>query len=715
MKKAQWSPINSETTGAGISPPANNQRPGLARLPINFSNNFPNGTPVRAKEHYPEPPKHSLERPRFVTNLTSSSDVTAADAGSRAPKPRDVGSAKNVNTVKSKASTPINIISPDERSSERQKRHEMEPNGRHNATVPSSKTGSQTPKANREPRVPAMTKPTQPQEPASPQDLREVYRAFNLPSPSHDPAARERPSNAARTSEPRQGSVKRTPGQRDTPAGSTKDSTHEQSAKPHQSQPMPVPNGQPMEIDEQSSSASDVNAPNLPTEAERKAEVAVEETESALVDELADVVTATSLPDDHPIEWLAEARDVFQRSLPPFVTKQKLGVRRMVELPLVEGQKDPGQVEVVYRFWDAFHTFASIDIKGQRFIVKVFRGGATPYRPWLGPQAGFSDTALAYSKQGLRGSKTWAAAQGKRLSLPKGWALKEEDEEDDDYSPGNRRISAPVRRRRHLNYELNDQEEGFDEDPYRGSPNRIVEQYSERSSIEGDWGVHRPSSISNTRPPSKLINAVKKSLRLPKEQDDLQQSKQIKRRSVGGQGAVTDTGENKRQKHAVDFSSDSEGALHHKRVKTTKGKPRKAFPTKPTNPIDLSQMSKYEPPDPETTTLSPYKQTHTTLRIALIPYPSQSVIHRLRSCMNMATFFSTAIAISGYKGDKDRLFGISATFDYKSDDDADKSMVIREDWQDSFDVFLETVDGAESWTEEGGKCSVQIRLLLSEA
>lgn len=618
-------------------------------------------------------------------------------------------------------------MSPDEMTFQRHeesKRHEIGSSARNPTSTPNSRAGTQTPKADHQAGIAVAIKSTQPQNPTQTQSTKELYQAFNIPPPENDPIINENRLENVKVSESRQSPVKKTPGPRDTITSLSKASSNESTANLPQVQVKPVQEHQPREIDEQSSSSSsDDDAADLPADTRLSSEEAIEETESPVLNDGDHVATEHSLPDDHPVEWLAKAREIYQHVLPPFVTKQKLGVRRMVELPLAPGQQDAGKIEVVYRSWDPQHTFASIDKDGQRFIVKVFRGGATPYRPWLGPQTGFSEKALAYSKQGPRGPKAGAAIQGKRLVLPKGWALKEVDEDDDEYSPGNRRKSVNVRDQLRVNYDLNDEERELDEDPDQEDTYQVAgDLQSGRSSMEGDDDGPDPSgdrradsNVSSTRPPSKLINAVKKSLRLPKNQDESSRTKQIKRRSIGGQGITKDTGVKKRRSHKVDFSSDSEDPVPpNKKAKGTKDIPHRSLSTKLENPKLISQGSDNDPRPLEAQTLSPYKQAHTILRIALVPYPQQFAIQRIRSCMTITTFFSTVIGVSGYKGDRDRIFGITATFDCKSDDDADRSMVIREEWQDSFDVFLETVDGAESWTGDGGKCGVSIGLLLTE-
>ena len=626
--------------------------------------------------------------------------------------------------------TPNTIISLGESTSERRvesKKKDEASLSRNPTSTPNSRAGTQTPKAGRQPAVTVMTKSVQSPEPVQTKSAKEIYQAFNITPPENDVILTEKQSKADKLDKPRLVvQLKKTLGPRDTPTSLTNDS--EFIGQSHAGHVKPVQDHQPIEIDEQSSSSSDDDddAADLPPDTRSTVEKSHEEAENPNADDAGDVASASSLPDDHPVEWLSEAKSIYQYALPPFVTKQKPGVRRMVELPLAEGQQDPEAVEVVYRSWDADHTFASIDKDGQRFILKVFRGGATPYRPWLGPQTGFSETAMAFAKQGPRGSRSWTAAQNRRLTLPKGWALEEDDENDEEYDPSHRRKSSQLQGRPKPRHELSGEEEELDEDQDRDEADQLpASRQTERLSLDGDYAAPDPtadrrahSERSDTRPPSKLINALKKSLRLPKAQDaftrPMGRPKQIKRRSISGQGASTDSKAPKRKTHQAVFSSDSENPIPQKKPKSTNPLPR-SLSTNSANPKSLVQSSQYNDPALETQTLPPYKQAHTTLRIALFPYPQQSAVQRIRSCMTISTFFSTVIGVSGYKGDRDRIFGITATFDCKPDDDPERSMVIREEWQDSFDIFLETVDGAESWTEDGGKCGISVGLLLAEA
>ena len=741
MEKAQWSPINNTNpSNPEFSPAAKKQHHGqhqghgLTRLPINFSN----GTPLRAKKHHTKPPEHIIDRPPLTKTPTTSLNLSSSRSESRSSKPREPESVGSSPVNQNDTSTPTTTISRGQSTSTLESRVESKKKDeasltRNPTSTPNSRAGTQTPKAAHQPAGAVATKSIQSPESVQTKSAKEIYQAFNIAPPENDVILSETQSKAAKSDKPSLVvQLKKTPGTRDTPTSFMNDSPHEQQmGESHAGHVKPVQDHQPVEIDAQSSSSSDDDddddaaAADLPPNTRSTVEKSHEEAETPIADDADDVAAANSLPEDHPIEWLAEAKSIYQYALPPFVTKQKQGVRRMVELPLTEGQRYPGMVEAVYRSWDAEHTFASIDKGGQRFIVKVFRGGATPYRPWLGPQTGFSETALAFAKQGPRGSRSWAATQDKRLALPKGWALKEDDENDEEYNPGNRRKSEQMQSRPKPNYKVNGEEEELDEDQDREEAHQLsASRQSERLSLDGDYAAPDPtgdgrahSERSDTRPPSKLINALKKSLRLPKGQDAFARHtgrpKQIKRRSIGGQGAPTDSKAPKRKTHQAVFSSDSENPIPPKKPKGTKAMQR-SLSTNSANLKSLVQSSQYNDPPLETHTLSPYKQAHTTLRIALFPYPQQSAVQRIRSCMTIATFFNTVIGVSGYKGDRDRIFGITATFDGKTDDDPERNMVIREEWQDSFDIFLETVDGAESWTEDGGKCSLSVGLLLAE-
>lgn len=109
------------------------------------------------------------------------------------------------------------------------------------------------------------------------------------------------------------------------------------------------------------------------------------------------------LPDDYPIEWLVEAKQLYRHELPPFVEPNRgnctAGLRRNVTLRVTEGQQQglPVEAELTCWSWNRYFTFCTVDIGGRRLIVK---GNSSDrycsYRSWLGPVRGFSYQPVAF-------------------------------------------------------------------------------------------------------------------------------------------------------------------------------------------------------------------------------------------------------------------------------------------------------------------------------
>lgn len=79
--------------------------------------------------------------------------------------------------------------------------------------------------------------------------------------------------------------------------------------------------------------------------------------------------------------------------------------------------------------------------------------------------------------------------------------------------------------------------------------------------------------------------------------------------------------------------------------------------------------------------------------------------------MTIATFFDSVITASGHPETHEPIQAIIATFDWKEQSDINKTFIIRRDFDDSFDIFLETVAGAPCWEQDGGRCSVAVELV----
>ena len=126
------------------------------------------------------------------------------------------------------------------------------------------------------------------------------------------------------------------------------------------------------------------------------------------------------LPDDHFIEWLAEAKQLYQHELPPFAENNqgnnRAGLRRNVTLRMTHDQQQnlPVEAEIICWSWSPEYTFCTIDIRGQRLIVKGDSSDRyCSYRSWLGPDQGFSYYPVAFGSW----QKETAVSEGPNLDL----------------------------------------------------------------------------------------------------------------------------------------------------------------------------------------------------------------------------------------------------------------------------------------------------------
>ena len=129
-------------------------------------------------------------------------------------------------------------------------------------------------------------------------------------------------------------------------------------------------------------------------------------------------------------------------------------------------------------------------------------------------------------------------------------------------------------------------------------------------------------------------------------------------------------------------------------------------------PVSLETQNPQPQPSASLPTLSLYKQTHTILRATRNSNIIGFVPLRLLTCMTMSTLFSSVIAASGHREDEEPIKCLMVVFDWMKDDDIYKTMYIDRGTEDSFDIFLELVNDAPCWREEGGgKCSIAIEVV----
>ena len=124
----------------------------------------------------------------------------------------------------------------------------------------------------------------------------------------------------------------------------------------------------------------------------------------------ADQAIALSLPEDHPVHKLSEARKHYLgRRRPPFVQearKTRPGARKPVVLADSNGLLKAGaaRADLICHAWERTTTFWTLDLRGKRWIVKAFGGapqGGVRYLSWLGPKKteDFLELPVAFSKK----------------------------------------------------------------------------------------------------------------------------------------------------------------------------------------------------------------------------------------------------------------------------------------------------------------------------
>ena len=113
---------------------------------------------------------------------------------------------------------------------------------------------------------------------------------------------------------------------------------------------------------------------------------------------------------------------------------------------------------------------------------------------------------------------------------------------------------------------------------------------------------------------------------------------------------------------------------------------------------------------PGALTLAAHKLARTTLRIvdsgAYTPL-------KLRSCPNISALFAKVVDVCGLAAQKDALEALKITFDWMEPMDAERHMLLKERYEDSFECLMEMVDEAPCWSE-GGKCMVGVELVLKD-
>lgn len=129
------------------------------------------------------------------------------------------------------------------------------------------------------------------------------------------------------------------------------------------------------------------------------------------------------------------------------------------------------------------------------------------------------------------------------------------------------------------------------------------------------------------------------------------------------------------------------------------------------NEQSFSRPDSPSPPNPRIS-IDAKKQNNTILWIA-IPSSSDAVPIKLRSCMTIKSLFDSVLRICDLGEQQVRLSGLRTTLDWQQDADVKKTLMVKREFEESFEVFLELIDASPCWEEEHGRCVVAVEIVMA--
>ena len=408
----------------------------------------------------------------------------------------------------------------------------------------------------------------------------------------------------------------------------------------------------------------------------------------------------TPLDENTPAEYLDEAKASFASSRPPFVVRKTWRIRKHVFLATQDGKFSPTspEAELVYRSWNHLDDYMTIDLDGKRFIVSGNSGGPPgtyQYHLWLGSRIGRVKKVLAYAGPQSNTPKASSLVTGH---------LPETDEDLYSGSPSD--------------------DEG-DQDFQEGATKNQKYPYDK---FVGDFDLSAAAPLAPNKfcqtPP---MPSSEPSMRQERPRRKPQPTKRARSLSpLTHVGSSKDHTPAKAAKRIVGSRKDNTPAKVAKRtvnptrlesgVLSEHSDPPYETPA-PTpgttnQPAPAAETHDLQPQAPASLpSLTPYKQTHTTLRVTRDSNLIGFVPLRLLTCMTMSTLFSSVIAASGHKGDEEPIKCLMVVFDWKDEDDVYKTMYIDKGIEGSFEIFLEIIDEAPGWQDERGKCGIAVEIV----
>ena len=393
----------------------------------------------------------------------------------------------------------------------------------------------------------------------------------------------------------------------------------------------------------------------------------------------------TALSADHAVEYLEEAGALYKGSRPPFVVRRTKFRRRRVFLATEDGRFSitSTEAEVVYKAWDSIDDYATLDLKGKRFIVMGNPGGSPggyQYHLWLGSEVGRAQKVIAYGGPQANVTKKTSDLTGQVSDM------------DEDLTS-----SSPPDNEEAQDSEATTEPSEFSYDNFISAFNPAATPPPAPMQLQ----IRQPVPSSSPSAQTRRSHRNAKPTERVRSSTPPGHSQSIK--------GKTPTKVSKRScrsiRHVSDDCSDLSDGPHKTPARTSSNNDRPAPESETPNP--QSQAPSFLP------SLTLYKQTYTTLRVTRDSNIIGFVPLRLLSCMTMSTLFNSVIAASGHRECEEPIKCLMVVFDWKHEYDVYKTMYIDKGTLGSFEIFLEMIDEAPCWKEEGAKCGIAVEIVRS--
>lgn len=83
--------------------------------------------------------------------------------------------------------------------------------------------------------------------------------------------------------------------------------------------------------------------------------------------------------------------------------------------------------------------------------------------------------------------------------------------------------------------------------------------------------------------------------------------------------------------------------------------------------------------------------------------------------MTMTSLFGSVFKTWGLaeQQQQDTVLGLRTTLGWTQNDGVKRCLMLKPDFEDSFEIFLQIIDGSPCWEQEDGCCSVAIEAVLA--